>query len=292
MFHEAETATSGGGEQGDTTLIAEQPAGGEQQQQQSSGYFNPEGTFADGWIDRLPADFIPEAERDAFKVHAAKYKNPLEVIKANFHKEKIIGKKGVPIPTETSTPEEIAAYRKAVGAPESPDQYQLKPEKLPEGVDWNDDLAKPFAEIAHKYHIPQKAMQELVAAQLATEQSRGAVLAQSIEQELSKGREELKKTFGGEYENKINTVKRVAATVGVDPLSRGFTDPEMVKAFARLGEMLSEDKLTGGGGGGGGQSGAAKAKDIQTNPQNPLYQKYQEGDPDTVALVRSYRQQG
>lgn len=292
LFFEADGGGgSGGGDGSGGSLIA----GGDppQQQQQPEGYFNSEGGFAEGWLDRLPEDFLPEEDRDAFRVHASKYKSPLDAIKSDYNKEKLIGRKSIGIPNEKSTPEEIAAYRKAVGAPESADGYQLKPNQLPEGVDWNDDIAKPFAAIAHKYHIPQAAMSELVAAQLAMEGSRASSAVQAAQADLASGREELKKAFGSDFDASILLAQRAAATAGVDPRSIGFNDPAVVKGFVHLAKLLSEDKLNAVPGAGGvHQGGANKAKDIMTNPSNPLHEKYRSGDEETVALVRSYLKQG
>jgi len=39
-------------------------------------------------------------------------------------------------------------------------------------------------------------------------------------------------------------------------------------------------------------TGRSAAKDIQTNPENPYYQRYKDGDPDVVDLVRRYIKEG
>lgn len=300
FFFDADTATGGGdggssaastqgdGGTGTGSLISDPPP---QTQGASSPYFNAEGAFADGWIDKLPEGFIPKDDHEAFKTHVAKYKNPLEVIKSDFNKERMLGKRGVFIPGEGSTPEEVAAFRKAIGVPESADGYNLKPEKIPDGLDWNDDLVKPYAEIAHKYNIPAKAMQELVAQNLQTETLRKQQMETAIMQDLESGRAELKQTYGSEFDAKINLAKRAAASVGVDPTSRGFLDPAVVKGFVRLAEMIDEDRLPNGDSR-ISQGGMARAKDIMTNPSNPYHHKYQSGDEDTVAMVRSLMQQG
>lgn len=255
------------------------------------GYFDANGSFVEGWVDRLPTDFLREEDREAFRVHAAKYKNPLDAVKSDFHKERILGRRGVPVPGESSSPEEVAAFRKAVGAPERVEDYQLRPDNLPQGMDWNDDLARPYAEIAHKYHIPAKAMQEMVAIQLSHETARMQQTAVMVERELNTGRTELREAFGSEYDRKISLAQRAAASVGVDARSRGFLDPAVVKGFVRLAEMIDEDRISSGSNS-ALQGGLKRAKDIMTNPTNPYHQKYQDGDEDTVSMVRSLMQQG
>jgi hypothetical protein len=201
--------------------------------------------------------------------------------------EQLLGKKANAIvpPSEKSTPEEVAAYRKAIGVPESPEGYNLKPEQLPEGVTWDDNVAKRAAELAHKHNIPASAMSELMKFDMERAALMNQAAAQMIETQLETGRAELQKVWGDKMPEKIELARRAAVTAGVDPTSQGFVDPQVVKAIVNLAEKLSDDKLVAGD-----QTGAsstrARARDIMTNQSNPLYAKYQEGDAEVVDQVR------
>jgi hypothetical protein len=201
--------------------------------------------------------------------------------------EQLLGKKANAIvpPSEKSTPEEVAAYRKAIGVPESPEAYNLKPEQLPEGVTWDDNVAKKAAELAHKHHIPAAAMQEFMKFDMERAALMNQAAAQMIETQLETGRAELQKVWGDKMPEKIELARRAAVTAGVDPTSQGFVDPQVVKAIVNLAEKLSDDKLVAGD-----QTGAsstrARARDIMTNQANPLYSRYQEGDAEVVDQVR------
>lgn len=208
--------------------------------------------------------------------------------------EQLMGKKAQAIlpPNEKSTPEEIASFRKALGVPESPEGYEIaKPQDLPEGVTWDDNVAKSVAEVAHKHNIPAAAMQELVKLDLQRAAQQNEAAAQMIHQQLDAGRQELQRVYGENLQSKIDLAKRAAATVGVDPSSQGFLDPNVVKGFIALAEKLSDDKLVEGGAT-TASSGQARAKDIQTNPANPLYSRYKDGDPEIVDQVRRMIVQG
>jgi hypothetical protein len=250
-----------------------------------AGLTGPDGKFAEGWLDRLPEEFT-----DA-KPTLSKYGSVQDLAKAHYHLQKKIGNPGVQIPTEKSSPEEVAAFRKALGVPEAPDKYELLPEQLPEGVEVNPELLKPYAEIAHKHNIPAAAMKDLVAenikqAALANEAAGGI-----IAQRLADGEKQLRTTFGGEYDSRLNMAKRAASAVGLDLKSHGLTDPNVVIALAQLGDMMSEDKLASGDGN-LPMGGKHRAKDIMTNEANPLYKKYQDGDEETVKLVTRLLSQG
>ena len=201
--------------------------------------------------------------------------------------EQLLGKKAnsVPVPNEKSTPEEISAYRKAIGVPESPEGYKLKPEQLPQGVSWDDSVAKRAAELAHKHNIPAAAMSELMKFDLERASLMNQAAASMIETQLESGRAELQRVYGDKMPEKIELARRAAVTAGVDPSSQGFVDPQVVKAIVSLAEKLSDDRLVEGNQT-GISSTRARARDIMTNQSNPLYQRYQDGDSEIVDQVR------
>jgi hypothetical protein len=201
--------------------------------------------------------------------------------------EQLLGKKANAIvpPTEKSSPEEVAAYRKAIGVPESPEDYKLKPEQLPEGVTWDESVAKRAAELAHKHNVPAAAMQEFMKFDMERAALMNQAAAGMIEQQLEAGRTELQRVWGDKMPEKIELARRAAVTAGVDPTSQGFVDPQVVKAIVNLAEKLSDDKLVAGDQT-GVSSTRARARDIMTNQANPLYTRYQEGDSEVVDQVR------
>jgi hypothetical protein len=201
--------------------------------------------------------------------------------------EQLLGKKAHAVvpPTEKSTPEEVAEYRKAIGVPESPEAYKLKPEQLPEGVTWDDNVAKKAAELAHKHNVPAAAMQEFMKFDMERAALMNQAAAGMIEAQLESGRAELQKVWGDKMPEKIELARRAAVTAGVDPSSQGFVDPQVVKAIVNLAEKLSDDKLVSGDQT-GVSSTRARARDIMTNQANPLYARYQEGDSEVVDQVR------
>lgn len=203
--------------------------------------------------------------------------------------EHILGRKSqaVVIPNDKSTPEEIAEFRKALGIPEKPDDYvqALKPEQLPENIHFDDNLAKVASEIAHKHNIPPAAMKELAALQLQQQQAMVQASEQFVNQQLNAGKQELQQLYGEKFSEKIDTAKRVALTAGINPMARGFTDPEMVKLAIWAADQIAEDKLVAADAS-PNQVGYDRAMDIMKNPTNPLYQRYRDGDEDVVRQVR------
>jgi hypothetical protein len=250
-------------------------------------YVGADGSFSPDWTQRLPEEFAPSRES------LGRYKNVQELAKAYVNVEKAVGKKGVIIPTADSPPEEVANFRKVMGVPESPAEYgdAIKPNVvLPEGVTWDETLAMNFYEVAHKHNIPAAALTELAQLDLKKTQFQQEAAINLIQEQKQEGLQKLRQTWGANFDRNIALAQRAAATVGVDPNSFGFRDVEVVKAFVRMASMMGEKSLVSSAEGlpAGSTDFAQRAKDIQTNPQNPLYKRYQNGDPDIQNMVRQY----
>lgn len=251
----------------------------------STGWVNPDGTFGDKWLDALPDD-----AKD-YKDTLAKYKSVPDMAKALANANALIGKK-LGVPNEKSSPEEVAAFRRAMGVPESLEEYKFAPDSLPEGMTWSDDMAKPYAEIAHKHGIPPSAMKELVAQHAKTEMFKLEAIQATYEKQRTEAVQSLQKEWGNDFGKNIGLAKQAAKMAGVDANSHGFSDPEVVRGFVRMAQMMSEDKIGRSMGGTEFMTGAARAKDIMSNPENAWHKRYMEGDKEAAALVTSLLKQG
>ena len=234
-----------------------------------------------------PTEPVDKPEWLPEKFWTDKGPNVEAILKSYQGMEQLVGRKAQAVfpPTEKSTPEEVAEYRKAIGVPESPEGYKLKPEQLPEGVSWDESVAKRAAELAYQHNIPAAAMSELMKFDMERAALMNQAAASMIETQLESGRAELQRVYGDKMPEKIELAKRAALTAGVDPSSQGFVDPQVVKAIVSLAEKLSDDVLVEGNQV-GISSTKARATDIMTNPSNPLYNRYKDGDTEIVDQVR------
>jgi hypothetical protein len=242
-----------------------------------------DGSFTEGWLDKLPQDLEPA------KGSISKFKSVTDLAKSYHHLESMLGKRSNAVvpPTELSTPEEVSAFRKALGIPETSDKYGLKPEQMPEGFEWDPQFEKMASDLAHKNNIPPSAMKEMVGLYMSIEQAKAQEMESHFEAELKSGEQALRKVWPGEaFDKNLLRVTAVAKTIGLDPESPGLRDPNVVLALHRISDLMSEDKFAAAQmAGATAQGGSMRAKDIMTNPQNPLYQRYQKGDPDVAKMV-------
>lgn len=289
-----------GGETGEISLVSggesqppasqttppETPPSGEAPPVVTDGWINRDGSFIPDWTQRLPDDIRDGEETAVLK----KYGNVTDLARGYVNAQRLLGKKGVVVPDDKSTPEQIAEFRKALDVPEKPEEYQIKPENIPEGLQWNDDLAKGFLEIAHKHNAPKRLMKELAQKFQDMESARvqaGWEMAQAEKrQRYEEGVRTLQNAWGGEMPKQIELVQRAAAKYGAPVDTFGWGDPAIVKLIANMARSMSEDTFVSPNGSGPTRGPRETALDIIQNPENPEYKAYRSGHKPTQAKVQ------
>lgn len=191
-------------------------------------------------------DFIPEKFWDAQKGEAKL--DQLAISYANLEKAFSSKSQAPKKPGADASPEDQAKYfadlRKFTGAPEKPEDYGLKaPDKLPEGVEWNAELAGKAASIAHKYSVPPEALQELI--NLNNENISGLVeKSQAMQQEqVGAMVAELNAEWKDNAKDNWQRANRGATALGVDLEASGLgNNPHFIRAALRFDEMIGDDK--------------------------------------------------
>lgn len=291
-------APAGGGQPnaGGTLFAGSSPAAGSSQQppasqsappsQSSQPWIQEDGSFAPNWIERLPEDIRGEASLRVVPSVA-------DLAKSYVATKKLVGTK-LEAPGENATPEQIANWRKTVGAPETPEGYipegakTLRPDSIPENL-WNTEAEKGFLALAHKHHLPPAAVKEILEYHA---QNVGAALTQSQAQEgevLKAEGAKLRQAWGTEYDTNLALAARVAQTVGLDPNTNPiFTNADAVLAFAKMGKFLTEDKLVKGNANGIAASITDKIREItDTKSQSVIAREYRgEFGPDRQAAAQ------
>lgn len=204
--------------------------------------------FGPDWTKRLPEHLRP------FEGTLSKYPTPFDALAGLGNAHKLISsRESVKLPGPDATPEQWASYRTAVskitGAPEKMEDYGLKaPESLPEGVEWNGELATKAASIAHKYGVPKEALHELVA--LNNENIEGLVSKSEAATKESFQRDfvdAMNKEFGADAKNAWEQTDRAAGLMGVDKTAFNpdadvrMVQRELAKLTRSAGQRFYED---------------------------------------------------
>lgn len=231
------------------------------------------GNFKAGWDAGLPDDLKASAAA------LAKYPNPLELMRGHANASKLIGQKSAPLkaPAPDAKPEEVerfnAQIRDVLGVPAKAEDYNIaKPDKLPDGLTWNEAEVGEFAKLAHSLNITPAAAQKLVEF----DAQRMAKLHQSGEAKLDefvKSQEaELRKDWGAEFEANLGLASKAAQVVGFDINDNELANnAKFVKAMLTVSRLISPDKLVGSDKSASIMDGAAQAEDIRRNANNPWH---------------------
>lgn len=151
-------------------------------------------------------------------------------------------------PGADASPEDQAKYyadlRKFTGAPEKPEDYGIKaPDNLPEGVEWNAELAGKAAGIAHKYGVPPEALHELINLNNENISSIVAKSESAQKEQVDAMVAELNAEWKDDAKNNWQRANRGAIAMGVDLEASGLgNNLHFIRAALRFDEMISDDK--------------------------------------------------
>jgi len=170
--------------------------------------------------------------------------------KSYLSAQRMIGLDKIAIPNQNSSQEEWNAAYDSLGRPSTPDEYNLSYTSENE----NDMVqVKEFGNVAHSLGLnPQQANGILdFYANMQNNAVKGLEANQQLLQQESVN--ELRKEYGMAFDEKISKAKSAVRTFANDdilnlPLQDGRLlgdHPDIVKAFVKVAEAMSEDKLSG-----------------------------------------------
>lgn len=220
--------------------------------------------FKPGWYNELGEDMAEHAEG------LKKFNTVKDLAKSYRHLEKMRG-----IPAPDADEDAVSAFRKAAGLPETPENYVVKPEELPEGVEWDENLAKELGSLVHKHHGTPALANELASMHLQLVAKAQEQMA--TQQAAARARQEadLKEAWGRDFDANLGNAAKVANMLGLDANDPAIgNNIPLLKALATMSAKLSEGTIKGAAGGQqsglGDLTGArAKARDIVINSANP-----------------------
>ena len=203
----------------------------------------PDGTFIDGWQDKLPDDIKAE---ECLKL----VPNFNEMVKQFVNQRKAIGKNKVALPNEKSDEKEWDAFFTAIGRPKSSDNYTT-PETPKEMVDiYTDDAMKAAKEFAFKIGATQKQFNDYIAFDVAQKK---ALLAEQDEFEAKAIRvakenaeKELRKEFGMAYDERMHAANRIitegfkSESERIEFIETYGNDVRIVRLLSNIGARMSE----------------------------------------------------
>lgn len=252
--------------------------------------------FADSKTNTLSADFAsklgPDLAPYADVLNQRFGGQPIEQLARSYGEaNKMISEGGRPIgyPAPDSTPEAWAKWSSANGVPESPDGYKLFPDGAPNGLD--PEIVGQFQQAFHEEKAPPALAQRMAARYAQIEAAAVAKAQDAYKQQQFDRQQELQKSLGIEYEDRIAKVKGVVASQGFDPGDPElFDNPKVVGFLLKMTNLLGEDtvasmKESAIASGAFRGDGKSEAMRIMTDKTHPEYERYQQGDTAVAAKV-------
>src|SRR6056300_1781483 len=199
-------------------------------------------TVAKSWKDTISEEFRNDPNISKFTELDA-------LAKSYINATRMIGQDKVAIPNENSTDDQWQEVYGKLGRPESPDKYKL--EANSDVVPLDEGAIKQFAENAHQLGLNNKQAQGIL--EFYKNSMEGSVQQARVDTETAQANAEaeLRKEWGRSYDDNIKKAGSVAkANMNPQILDMELKDgtrlgdhPEVIKGFANIENILSEDKL-------------------------------------------------
>ena len=171
--------------------------------------------------------------------------------KSYINATRMIGQDKVVVPNKNSTDDQWNEVYSKLGRPESADKYKL--EMKSESVAMDESAMKNFAEQSHKLGLNNKQAQGIL--EFYKNNMEGSQQQARIDTETAQAQseQELRKEWGRDFDSKVGKAGALAkANMNPEVLDLQLQDgtrvgdhPEIIKGFAKIAAMLSEDKILG-----------------------------------------------
>ena len=199
-------------------------------------------TVAKSWKEAISEDLRNDPNISKF--------TELEALaKSYVNATRMIGQDKVAVPNNNSTEDQWNEVYNKLGRPESPDKYQLDAKS--DVVPLDESAIKSFAENAHQLGLNNKQAQGIL--EFYKNSMEGSAQQNQVDMETAQAQSEqqLRKEWGSNYESNIKKAGAVAkANMDANILDMQLKDgtrlgdhPAIIKGFANIANLMSEDKL-------------------------------------------------
>ena len=169
--------------------------------------------------------------------------------KSYINATQMIGKDKVAVPNKNSTDDQWNEVYDKLGRPESADKYSLNAKS--EVVPIDENAIKQFAENAHQLGLNNKQAQGILEFYKNNMEGMAQQAKVDTETAQAQSTQELRQEWGREFDSNIKKAGALAkANMNPEILDMQLKDgmrlgdhPEIIKGFAKIAGMMSEDKI-------------------------------------------------
>ena len=246
---------------------------------------------ATSWKEAISEEFRQDPNIEKFTEIDA-------LAKSYINATKMIGQDKVAVPNKNSTEDQWNEFYNKTGRPESADKYALDVKS--DVVPLDNGAVKQFAENAHKLGLSNKQAQGVL--EFYKNSMEGTAQQSKVDTETAQvqAEQELRQEWGREFENNVKKAGALAkANINSDILDlelksgiRVGDHPELIKGFAKIASMMSEDKIVSPESDSTNKSGDIESQisTITNNRQGPYWNKKHPDHDKSVQQVYTLRE--
>ena len=194
------------------------------------------------WKDSISEDYRNDPSIEKFTEIDA-------LAKSYINATKMIGQDKIVIPTKNSTQETWDEAYTKLGRPESADKYNFDVKS--DVVNMDENAIKSFAEQSHKLGLNNKQAAGILDFYKNNMEGTAQQAKIDTETAQSQSEQQLRQEWGRDFDGKVKQAGALAKA-NINPevldmtLSNGIRlgdHPEIIKGFAKIADMMSEDKI-------------------------------------------------
>ena len=199
-------------------------------------------TSTSSWKDSISEEYRADPNIEKFTEIDA-------LAKSYINATKMIGQDKVAIPNNNSTEDQWNEVYAKLGRPESPDKYEIDAKS--DVVPFDEGAIKSFTEQSHRLGLNNKQAQGIL--KFYKNAMEGTAQQSKIDTETAQAQAEqqLRQEWGRDFEGKVKQAGALAkANINSEVLDMQLQDgtrigdhPEIIKGFAKIADMMSEDKI-------------------------------------------------
>ncbi len=199
------------------------------------------------WRDGLPEDIANHsAIKDIGSVEA--------LAKSAIHAQQMVGADKVIVPGRDADQAAWGEFYNKIGRPDQASEYELPTENMPENSSMDEQSANEFMGEAHRLGLTKGQFAGMVRYLAQKGEQINDAGQQAVEQSKQEAVQALQQEFGAAFDQNLKMAKDAVRQFGGEELV-AFMDqsgmgnqPEVIKAFAKIGKMIAEDEVKGKGG--------------------------------------------
>ena len=198
----------------------------------------PEQNPISTWRDSLPDDIKNDPALSSFK-------DVDGLAKSYLHAQKMVGSEKVAIPRDDWSDSDWNGHFDALGRPATADDYST-PDNAGE-IDLKDIKAS-----LHEAGLSSKQAGKVLNHYIEYTSKSEETVERNSQEEINASREALTQEYGRDASYKLDVARSVISKFGSPELIKAMNEtglgnnPELIKTFARIGDLIVEDDVRGG----------------------------------------------